>query len=60
MNPRILLWVGLLFVAYLNFDAWMKDYAPAAARESARECASGRDDGEPAGRTLGGTAGDRG
>ncbi len=31
MNPRILLWVGLLFVAYLNFDAWMKDYAPAAA-----------------------------
>jgi YidC/Oxa1 family membrane protein insertase len=31
MNPRILLWVGLLFVAYLNFDAWMKDFAPAAA-----------------------------
>jgi YidC/Oxa1 family membrane protein insertase len=30
MNPRILLWVGLLFLAYLNFDAWMKDYAPAA------------------------------
>lgn len=34
MNPRILLWVGLLFVAYLNFDAWMKDYAPTAAAKA--------------------------
>ena len=31
MNIRMLLWVGLLFVGWLNFDAWMKDYAPAAA-----------------------------
>ena len=36
-NPRVLLWAGLLFVLYLNFTAWMKDYAspsppaPAAA-----------------------------
>jgi YidC/Oxa1 family membrane protein insertase len=28
VNPRILLWVGLLFLAWLNFDAWMKDYGP--------------------------------
>jgi len=34
MNPRMLLWVGLLFLAYLNFDAWMKDYAPAAAAKA--------------------------
>lgn len=39
-NPRILLWAGLLFVLYLNFMAWMKDYSappavPAAAGESA-------------------------
>ena len=39
-NPRVLLWAGLLFVLYLNFMAWMKDYsaapaAPAAAAESA-------------------------
>ena len=30
MNPRVLLWVGLLFLAYLNFDAWMKDYRHAS------------------------------
>jgi YidC/Oxa1 family membrane protein insertase len=30
MNPRMLLWVGLLFLAWLNFDAWMKDYGQAA------------------------------
>ena len=30
MNPRILLWMGLLFLAWLNFDAWMKDYGRAA------------------------------
>ncbi len=30
MNPRILLWGALLFLAWLNFDAWMKDYGPAA------------------------------
>ncbi len=34
MNIRMLLWVGLLFVAYLNFDAWMKNYAPAAAAKA--------------------------
>src|SRR5512134_766217 len=39
-NPRVLLWAGLLFVLYLNFMAWTKDYstppaAPAAAPESA-------------------------
>jgi len=29
MNPRVLLWVGVLFLAWLNFDAWMKDYGRA-------------------------------
>ncbi len=27
-NPRVLLWAGLLFVLWLNFQAWMKDSAP--------------------------------
>jgi YidC/Oxa1 family membrane protein insertase len=30
MNPRLLLWMGLVFLAWLNFDAWMKDYGRAA------------------------------
>ena len=39
-NPRVLLWAGLLFVLYLNFMAWMKDYsAPPPAQASANESA---------------------
>ena len=30
-NPRIFLWLGLLFVLWLNVDAWMKDYTGAPA-----------------------------
>ena len=30
IQPRVLLWVGLLLLVYLNVNAWMKDYAPAA------------------------------
>jgi YidC/Oxa1 family membrane protein insertase len=41
MNPRILLWMALLFLAWLNFDAWMKDYGfsarPPAASTAATE-----------------------
>jgi YidC/Oxa1 family membrane protein insertase len=34
-NPRLLLWLGLLFVLWLNVDAWMKDYArPATALQA--------------------------
>ncbi len=29
-NPRVLLWAGLLFVLWLNFQAWMKDSVPTA------------------------------
>lgn len=28
-NQRIFIWLGLLFVLWLNVDAWMKDYAAA-------------------------------
>src|SRR6185312_14233924 len=28
INPRILLWVALAFVLYLNYEAWTRDYAP--------------------------------
>ncbi len=42
-NPRIFLWLALLFIVWLNVDAWMKDYgtpatttaAPAATSEAA-------------------------
>ena len=33
-QPRILLWVGLLLLVYLNVNAWLKDYAPAARDET--------------------------
>ncbi len=40
-QPRVLLWGGLLFVLWLNFNAWMKDYAPAApAPETAASAAA--------------------
>jgi YidC/Oxa1 family membrane protein insertase len=32
LNPRILLWVALAFVLYLNYEAWTRDYTlPASA-----------------------------
>jgi len=34
-NPRLLLWGGLLFVLWLNFNAWMKDSPPAPPPASA-------------------------
>ena len=36
-QPRILLWVGLLLLVYLNVNAWLKDYAPAARDTPATE-----------------------
>jgi YidC/Oxa1 family membrane protein insertase len=29
-NPRVLVWIALALVLWLNWDAWMRDYAPAA------------------------------
>jgi YidC/Oxa1 family membrane protein insertase len=39
MNPqiRVLLWVGLGFLLYLNVQAWMKTYPPAAPERPAAE-----------------------
>ncbi len=36
-QPRVLLWVGLLLLVYLNVNAWLKDYAPAARETPATE-----------------------
>lgn len=33
-NQRIFLWAGLAFVLYLNYQAWVTDYAPAPAPPS--------------------------
>lgn len=30
-NPRIFLWIALALVFWLNYEAWMRDYAPAPA-----------------------------
>ena len=29
-NPRIYLWIALALMAWLNWDAYQRDYAPAA------------------------------
>ena len=36
MNPRVLLWAGLLALVYLNVTTWLRDYAP-AVRETPAE-----------------------
>ena len=36
-QPRILLWVGLLLLVYLNVNAWLKDYAPNVRETPATE-----------------------
>lgn len=28
-NPRVFLWIGLALLLWLNYEAWLKDYAPA-------------------------------
>src|SRR5271170_1058748 len=40
-NTRILLWVALAAVLYLNYEAWMHDYAASAARDAAALSATG-------------------
>ena len=34
MNPRIGLWIALLVILWLNVNAWMKDYGPAAPSQT--------------------------
>ncbi len=36
-QPRVLLWVGLLLLVWLNVNAWLKDYAPAVRETPAAE-----------------------
>ena len=58
-NPRIFLWVGLLFLIWLNGDAWMKDYgrpgapgAPAATAPAATSPAAGNGAASPLAESL--------
>ena len=50
MNPqiRVLLWVGLGFLLYLNFQAWMKAYPPAAPGRPAAESTAAAPPARPA------------
>jgi YidC/Oxa1 family membrane protein insertase len=50
MNPqiRVLLWVGLGFLLYLNFQAWMKAYPPAAPSRPAAESTAAAPPARPA------------
>ena len=41
INPRILLWVALAFVLYLNYEAWTRDYAPPPPAVTAPGAANG-------------------
>ncbi|MBX3695891.1 MAG: membrane protein insertase YidC [Steroidobacteraceae bacterium] len=40
-NPRVFLWLGLVLLAWLNFETWTRDYAPApkTQAEAAQEAA---------------------
>src|SRR5262245_51768661 len=40
-NPRIILWVALAFVLYLNYEAWTRDYAPPPVVAPAAGAANG-------------------
>jgi YidC/Oxa1 family membrane protein insertase len=52
-NIRMMLWVALAAILYLNYDAWMRDYgAPAAASSVSQPAATGN----PAGTAPGAAA----
>src|SRR5688572_29149640 len=38
-NPRIYLWLLLIFAAWLNYEAWQRDYAPPATAAAANPSA---------------------
>ncbi len=40
-NTRIMLWVALAAILYLNYEAWMHDYPRAGARGAAAQSAAG-------------------
>jgi YidC/Oxa1 family membrane protein insertase len=40
-NTRILLWVALAAILYLNYEAWMRDYPPAGTPGSVSQSAPG-------------------
>ena len=44
VNARVFLWLGLVLALWLNYDAWMRDYAPkpGAAASSAASATSGK------------------
>lgn len=55
-NPRIFLWLALLFLVWLNVDAWMKDYgrpgAPSAPAATAPATAAGGSPASPLAESL--------
>jgi len=40
-NSRMLLWVALAAILYLNYEAWMHDYPAAGQRDAASQSAAG-------------------
>jgi YidC/Oxa1 family membrane protein insertase len=42
-NPRLFLWIGLAFVLWLNYQAWLQDYAPPPGTPVARAATSSAD-----------------
>src|ERR1700738_1553162 len=40
-NTRMLLWIALAAILYLNYEAWMHDYPSSGARDNAGQSAAG-------------------
>src|SRR3984893_16791453 len=40
-NTRMLLWIALAAILYLNYEAWMHDYPSSGARDNAAQSAAG-------------------
>ena len=40
-NPRVFIWIALALVLWLNWEAWMRDYAPATPPTPAASTQSG-------------------
>src|SRR4030088_552079 len=40
-NTRMLLWIALAAILYLNYEAWMHDYPSSGARDGAGQSAAG-------------------
>src|SRR5262245_9013177 len=48
-NPRVFVWIALALILWLNWEAWMRDYAPATPPTPAASTQSGQPGAKPSG-----------